>query len=147
MSNIRSIDGLPVIDAKRALQIVVQPGDISRSLRANGRKEPDSCAMAKAMRRQTHCKDVRIHLARTYVRQNDGNWQRYMTPGALRQEIIAFDRGGRFEPGAYLLKVAQPSKKATGKRQGSDKDKRKNKKRRHSPTVVKNVRTGPANYV
>lgn len=141
--SIKAIDDMPIFNARHALTIHVRPGDISRA----DKKHPDACAVARACRRELHCADVRVHLGRVYVRQNKGSWQRYLTPRSLRTEIIAFDRGGTFMPGEYVLSAPQPSKQKVGKRQGSNKphppSDRSHPKRR-PPTIVKDVRTGPA---
>lgn len=114
MSRVTQIRGLPVIDAKRSLAVQVKQSDITRSRV----QAPDRCAMARACYRELHCLEVRVHLSRTYIRTNDHCWVRYFTPGALRDEIIAFDRGGRFEPGAFILS-APPPHAVLGKRQRS----------------------------
>jgi len=138
---LHQIDGKPVIDAKRSITLNITPGDIAKA----DRKEPADCAVARACRRDLHAKEVRVHLGRVYVRMNEGNWQRFMTPKSLRSEIIAFDRGGTFEPGSFVLPAPQPSKRASGKRQGSvpKKPSRRNGKNRVRH-VVTDVRTGPA---
>lgn len=140
------IDGRPIIDARKSLTLHVTLNDIkSADLR-----EPGNCAVARACRRELKVAEARIHLGRVYIRQNKGNWQRYHTPRQLRTEIIAFDRGGSFEPGEYTLAAPPPSHQHNrGKRLGPPpryKQARYNPKRkpRTSPTVVKNVRGGPA---
>lgn len=138
----KAIDGKPVIDAKKPITLIVTEGDINRA----DRKEPADCAFARACRRALHVKEARVHLGRVYLRANDGNWTRYLTPRTLRSEIIAFDRGGAFEPGEFTLGAPQPSKR-TGKTQGSKRGRnrpRTAKVKRRSPHVVTNVRTGPA---
>lgn len=136
---IKGIDGKPVIDAKRPIKLHITPKDIS----GGDPKHPESCAAARALLREQHCKEVRIHLGRVYVRSNESNWQRYITPKNLRSEIIAFDRGGAFEPGEFVLAAPQPAKKL-GKRRGGSSPFRRSSKKRRAPTVVNNVRTGPA---
>lgn len=138
---VKAIDGKPVFDAKRPITLNITPNDIAKA----DRKEPADCAVARACRRDLHAKEVRVHLGRVYVRMNEGNWQRFMTPKSLRSEIIAFDRGGTFEPGTFVLPAPQPSKRASGKRQGSapKKPSRRNGKNRVRH-VVTDVRTGPA---
>lgn len=91
---IKAIDGLPVLDAKRAIKLTVSSADI----RKGDLKRPDDCAFARACRRELHVKEARVHLGRIYLRTNDTNWLRYQTPRALRSEIIAFDRGGVVSP-------------------------------------------------
>lgn len=143
MSRIMAIDGKPVMDAKRSLKLIITKNDCARA----SIKEPQDCAAARAIRRELHAKECRVHLGRVYVRTNESNWQRYVTPDALRSEIIAFDRGGAFSPGEYVLAPLPPSKR-TGKQYGADKKpakkKRGGKKRRRTPHFVRDVRTGPA---
>lgn len=142
MSKVLEIDGLPVIDAKRALKLTVTKLDINKA----DVKEPDSCAVARACRRELHAKKVRVHLSRVYIRTNDTNWTRYMTPLSMRDEIIAFDRGGRFVAQEFTLSPIAPSK-AMGKRAGG-KDKPRPRattgRKRIKPHVITDVRTGPA---
>lgn len=145
MGKITQIDGLPVIDAKRPIMLNITTLDIRKA----DPKQPDSCAIARACMRELHVKEARIHLGRIYLRTNDSNWTRYQTPSALRDEIIAFDRGGTFQPcGARLLPVA-PSQLTKNKRQGG-KDapdrqaKRKQAKKRRPYHHITDVRGGPA---
>jgi hypothetical protein len=141
---VKAIDGKPVLDAKKTVTLKITANDISKA----DRKEPADCAVARACRRELHAKEVRVHLGRVYIRQNEGNWLRYQTPRSLRSEIIAFDRGGNFQPGEHTLSPTPPSQR-TGKRQGS-KPKFKharnnpNRKPRKPPHVVTDVRNGPA---
>lgn len=110
---LKTIDGLPIFDAKHSLKLEISPNDIAKA----DPKQPADCAVARSIRRTTHCKEVRVHLGRIYVRSNASNWQRYLTPKPMRNEIIAFDRGGTFEPAKFTLLAPQPSKRL-GKRQG-----------------------------
>jgi hypothetical protein len=136
---IKGIEGLPVIDARKPLQLHITPGDINRA----DIKEPHNCAVARACKRELHVIEARIHLSRVYLKTNKGSWTRYFTPDALRAEIIAFDRGGSFEPGEFTLKVPIPSKKL-GKRRGSMTSTNSQRKRRREYHSTSNVRTGPA---
>lgn len=139
---IKSIDGLPIIDSKRPIKIIVTPADC----RNGDSKEPESCAFAKACRREMHVEEARVHLGRVYLKTKGGkNWTRYITPKDLRSEIIAFDRGGQFASGQYTLASVPPKKQIRG-RQGSVKvGKRKVATKKRKPAhVVQDVRTGPA---
>lgn len=139
---IKAIDGKPVVDAKRATTLKITANDIKSA----DTKEPDNCAVARACRRELHAKEVRVHLSRVYVRVNEGNWVRYLTPQPMRSEIIAFDRGGSFAPGEYQLGAITPTK-ALGKRRGGNKPPPKRNsgsKKRRKPHVVTDVRVGPA---
>ncbi len=138
---LKSIDGKPVFDGKKPLILHINKNDVEKA----DPKEPADCAVARACRRDLHAKEARVHLARVYVRMNEGNWVRYRTPKSLRTEIIAFDRGGTFAPGEYQLHPVPPSDIAlrTGKRKRAPSKNRTGKKRA-KPHVVTDVRTGPA---
>lgn len=144
MTKILSIDGLPVLDAYETLTIHVTAQDIARA----DIKHPEGCAVARACMRETHAIEARVHLGRVYIRTSKDHWNRYITPRSMRDEIIAFDRGGKFEPGEFTLQIPSPTIKL-GKHYGGKNKPRSSKLRklapkRRSPTIVKNVRTGPA---
>jgi len=145
------IDGKPILDSKKSLTLHITQSDINKS----DPKRPETCAAANCIRRELHAEEVKVHLSRVYIRMNKGSWQRYYTSAPLRNEIIAFDRGGNFAAGKYELLSIRPSHKS-GKRQGSkdvsklggirhagEKRRRKGPPRK-SPHVVKDVRMGPA---
>lgn len=137
---VTSIDGKPIINAKKGAKLTITKHDVSSA----DIKQPNNCAVARACHRVLHAKEVRVHLGRIYVRANEGNWVRYMTPKSLRTEIISFDRGGIFEPGNYTLSAPSPIKQK-GKHQGSNKPRNgKGKKIDKARHIVKNVRIGPA---
>lgn len=136
---IHAIDGLPVIDAKKPLKLTINKNDVAKT----DRKESADCAVARACRRETHAIEARVHLGRVYLKTSAGSWTRYLTPRPLRSEIIAFDRGGQFEPGEFMLGAPTPTK-TLGKRRGGTKKAKRTGKQRQKPTVVHNVRTGPA---
>ena len=145
MTLLKAIDGLPVLDAKRPLKLSITKGDIARA--ATSIKEPKGCAVARACMRELHVKEARVHLSRIYLRTNDSNWVRYLTPKELRSEIIAFDRGGSFQPCEVRLTPVPPSKQQRS-HQGSDepagaRSKRPNTKPR-AYHRIENVRAGPA---
>jgi hypothetical protein len=139
MSVVDTIEGLPVLNAKRPIMLHVTPQDIKTARKYS----PGNCAVAKACMREWKVKEARVHLSRIYVRCNEKNWVRYFTPRPMRSEIIAYDRGGEFLPSVYTVKPVSASKR-TGKRQGTDTDKnnksRELRKKRKPYTVVKGVR-------
>lgn len=137
-----SIDGKPIINAKKGAKLIITKHDIATA----DIKQPNNCAVAKACHRVLHAKEVRVHLSRIYVRANEGNWVRYLTPKSLRTEIVSFDRGGTFEPGAYELTAPPPWMKTRKRQGGPDKPgyKKGKGKKRAKHSVVKNVRIGPA---
>jgi hypothetical protein len=118
-----TIGGLRVINARRPIIVTVKPRDISR-----GRTEQAaSCAAAKAaMSSIPNCVEARIHRSRVYIKRRDRDvWERYQTGGALRDQLMIFDRGGRFQPGEYEL---LPPVKARARTRGT---KNRNRKRTH----------------
>ena len=107
------IDGLPVKDALKKLTIEITPTDC----KMGSKKQPTGCAAAIAIVRQVpSCTMARVHLGRTYVNLGK-KWLRFVTPQALRAEIIAFDRGGTFDPGEYtLVPLSKGERDKRGKR-------------------------------
>lgn len=93
------IAGLKVVDATRPLPVKITDADIKKG----NTKDPASCAAALACLRKPACTEARVHIGRTYLKQGN-KWVRYQTPRSLRSEIIAFDRGGSFAPGDFVLK-------------------------------------------
>jgi hypothetical protein len=91
-------NGLPIVDAKRPIRVLVRPIDVKRGAKL----EPQSCAFALALKRQTHCVEARVFRSVTYVTHKT-RIVRYKTPEAAARELIAFDRGGSFEPAEYTF--------------------------------------------
>lgn len=137
MSRHTHIDDLPVVDAKRPLRLTVSKNDCVRG----DPKDPSQCALARAAKRELHVLEARVHLSRIYLRTNQHNWVRYVTPSRVRQEIVAFDRGGTFEPLTFDLKPAAAGERLGTPRRGGKATGTKPKRSYH---VTKNVRTGPA---
>lgn len=126
------LDGLPVKDAKKSVVLHITAGDVKNAKV----KDPSHCAAALACKRDLGAKEAQIHKSRTYLKFN-GHWTRYLTPNSLQAEIVAFDRGGTFEPGEYRLTKMAPSRKfnkKTGPR------KKKGKLRGHYHRVA-NIRS------
>lgn len=89
------INGKKVVDAKAPAKIAITEHDT----KVGANKIPSQCAAAlAAMRDVKDCISARVHIGRVYI-ETPKRWVRYMTPEALRTEIIAFDRGGTFQPG------------------------------------------------
>lgn len=133
------LDGLPVYDAKEPVIFTVTKRDIQRG----GLQEPDSCAIAIACKRHEHSSDARIHIYHSYILHKD-HWLRYRTPICVAREIIAFDRGGTFEPGEYQLLPPLPSQRLENKvvKPGRKSSVRKAKKLGFMH-ITKNVRSRP----
>jgi hypothetical protein len=134
------IAGLPVVDAPKKRTITITESDVEKG----NTKDPAKCAAAQALLREKDCTEARVHIGRTYLKIGK-KWVRYHTPESLRGEIISFDRGAMFQPGEYTLTPMQPTKRATGKAQGSPTLKKKVTNPRAKPHVVYGVRSHGAN--
>lgn len=109
------INGKKVVDAKKPATIRITPKDVA----AGDNKNPSSCAAARAAKHSIEdCISARVHIGRVYIEQKD-RWVKYQTPQALRTEIIAFDKGGSFQPGEYTLKAIPPGETAAYKKEWS----------------------------
>lgn len=132
------IDGLPVVDAKAPINLVINASDIRKGKGG----EPDTCAAAVACMRQLDCRAAKVHMGRIYV-LNGKKWYRYETPQSIRSEIIAFDRRHSFKPGIYKLNPPRPSEVAVrGKQRGSktNQSARLKARKRIAPHFVEGVR-------
>lgn len=121
------INGKKVVDATRSAKIHINARDVIEG----DNKNPSSCAAARAAKRDIDdCLSARVHIGRVYIEQKS-KWVRYFTPKALRTEIVAFDRGGSFMPGDYVLNVPSPSNdRRQGRPSGSNNPERSNKSRK-----------------
>jgi hypothetical protein len=101
------INGKRVVDATRRAKIVITKRDTIKG----DNKNPSGCAAARAAKRTLpDCISARVHIGRIYIEQKK-QWLRYFTPRSLRTEIIAFDRGGTFQPGEYVLRTPSDSQR------------------------------------
>jgi len=141
------INGLPVVDASKPLRIEITPSDVEKG----NTKDPGGCAAARAIMRQEHCTQARVHLGRTYIKDDERKrWVRYRTPMAIRAEVISFDRGSEFAPGEYVIPPMQPSHRGDGKRRkiakpGTGHGRNNPRKTKSKPHVVSGVRQRGAN--
>lgn len=131
------IGGGKVVDGLKPIEIRITKDDV----RAGALKSASACAAARALCREGFT-EARVHAGRTYVKQKDGTWLRYQTTPALRSEIVAFDRGGKFEPGTYRLTPIQPSQSigARAKRKGYNYTKKSSsgpKRKNHVTTGIR----------
>ncbi len=138
------IEGLPVINLNKKIRFSITEQDC----KLGKSKAPDACAGALALRRIPHCVEARVHIGRVFLKMKGKNgklhWLRGKTPGGLRTEIAAFDRGGTFEPGDYDVNPLSKSERPTGKRRG-DVPKLKHGRKgfeRLRPRVLTKVRGG-----
>jgi hypothetical protein len=100
------IRGSSVEDATQDMMLKVTNSDIKGATK----KAPSKCAIARACKRQENVEAI-IHITRVYLRNGGKNWVRYILPKALRGEIIAFDRGGKFLPGEFVLMAPKNQEK------------------------------------
>lgn len=98
----RQLEGMKIVDGTHPIKLRIKACDITGSKKADA----ENCAAARALKREFGS-EVRVYLTRTYVKAGKV-WQRFITPQSISREIVAFDRGARFEPGEYLLNA--PSK-------------------------------------
>ena len=98
------INGTIVKDADEPVSFTVTKSDVTRG----ASKKATSCAAARALCREGHAQEARIHASRAYIKKG-GKWLRFGVTSAMRSEIIAFDRGGEFAPGTYTLTPVQPT--------------------------------------
>jgi hypothetical protein len=133
------INGTPVKDAKQKIVLTITPQDV----KSGAKKNSNSCAAANALCRQEGCEAAKVHMSRAYIKKGK-TWYRFAVPLALKNEVLAFDRGGAFEPGEYILAPVQPSVRigatrnhGTDKRVGNHHSKNKRKRPYH---VVSGVR-------
>ncbi len=120
------IDGLPVVDATKPITLHIGQHDIPRSKDKN----PAKCVAAQACMRDLGAEAARIHLSRVFIKMpGKKQWVRYATPSSLRSEIIAFDRGGRFIVGEFVLRAIKPSHR-------KDAYRKRDKRKRHDQGKV-----------
>lgn len=111
------ISGRDVVDATEPIQVTINKRDITLGKKKNAH----GCAAAIALCREHHADEAVVHFSRAYVRRGN-TWYRYRVPQMLRSEVVAFDRGGEFQPGDYLLKAIEPAHKLNSrKRRNSSK--------------------------
>lgn len=129
------IEGLPVRDLTKPLKLVISEDDCRRG----NRKDQSSCAAALAACKLPKVTEARIHIGRIFLNVANKYWLRGKTPGALRTEIVSFDRGGKFEPGEYTIRPLAPSDRPNGQRQGSYPVKKRKGPKRHLK-ILKSIR-------
>jgi len=113
------INGKKVVDATRKARIHITKQDVT----TGNTKNPSGCAAALAAKRDIpECVSARVHIGRVYI-ETPKRWIRFQTPEALRTEIIAFDKGGSFQPGEYYLDAVSPSNRRTGSETNRNKKK------------------------
>lgn len=135
------IDGLEVRNLEKSIALHISPADC----KVGKSQKPNACAAALALARQVPgCTEARVHINRVFLKINNKYWLRGKAPAALRSEIVAFDRGGRFEPGEYHVNPISPSEKLERTVRLARQKKRKSPKPYKRPHILLGVR-GSAN--
>jgi hypothetical protein len=131
-----------VRDAKKGLVLEVTKADCA----SKQVKSHKACAAAVACQRQEHADGVVISRAIAYI-VKDKIATRYCVPNSLTREVVAFDRGAKFEPGIYALSTP-PDDIAIGREKPSTAPTKNPKKRgeqvRHVTTNIRTVLGGRA---
>jgi hypothetical protein len=84
-----------------------------------------NCAAVVGLKRHPDVMDAEIGRSRSYIKFimyqgiYPGQWVRYKTPWALKEEFIAGDRGGKMYPQDFTFYPLAESELPTGRRQGS----------------------------
>ena len=128
------IGGRNVVDSTRTIQIEITAQDTQLA----SRQDHGNCAVARACMKQEGT-DALVHISRVFLKMKNKNiWVRYIVKNDLRTEIVAFDRGGKFEPGIFKLYRIQPAQKlgTPCAKSGSSKSVSK----RRAPTTLHGVR-------
>lgn len=87
-------DVTEVVDSKESITISVTQRDATGATK----KDPNSCAMAKAVCRQEHLDGAIIGLTKSYLIKGK-KAVRYSTPVTVAREITSFDRHHDFREG------------------------------------------------
>lgn len=143
------INGKPVINGQRPFNLTITVRDIKKGKS----KVPGGCAAAVALVREN--KDItqaRVHVGRIFI-EGPTAWVRYMTPRTLRDEIVAFDRGGSFAPGTHkVMPLTKTQQKYIDDKEWRDLDRarrveasKKDRVKRTTRHIVSGVRPRGAN--
>lgn len=101
----RTIGGKPVVNGKEKFMLDI----IKQDIKKGKGKDPRGCAAAVALLRSDKgLLSVRVHVGRLFL-ETPTQWIRYKTPRTLRDEIVAFDRGGEFLVGEHEVIPLTPA--------------------------------------
>ncbi len=89
-----------VADGARPVSVEITASDCEKS----DRKNPESCAMARACKRKLGCDGILVWASIAWIVKGDLA-VKYMVPASLSREIAIFDRGAEFMPGTYHLRA------------------------------------------
>lgn len=93
-----------VVDADEPIDVKVCVDD----LKGANKKDPTTCAMARAMVREHKIDAAVIGMASSYIIKGDLAI-RFETPESVQREIVSFDRHHDFMPGKYHLRPKSPT--------------------------------------
>lgn len=99
-----------VNDSDESIHIIVTAADDRKATKM----DHTGCAMAVALKREMKVDGVIMSISTAYLVKGT-TATRYYVPRRTQREIVAFDRGGHFEPGTYYL--TNPTRKL-GEHQG-----------------------------
>lgn len=133
----RTFGNLPVRDAKHDLRVFITDIDVKTAKR----KDPAHCVFANACGRMFQATKVLFLRAMAYVDLPDENGvshvERFTLPVAMRDFIVAFDKGEKVIPrGGFTLRAPSASKTLDAKlavRRASKQRQPKHKRGKHAP--------------
>ena len=130
-----TINGRQCIDATKSITLNITNNDCTLA----SRKDHANCVISRACMKSTGS-DALVYVSRVYIKQDYQDvWVRYIVRNSLRTQVVAFDQGGDFSPGTYVLD-APPLTKKLGSRGGGVPSKAGNKPRT-MPVKLEGVRT------
>lgn len=91
------------VDSVENITVVVS----RRDCKEGTKKDPNQCAMARAMKREYKADGAIIGLSYSYLIKGN-TATRFKTPDSVQREIISFDRHQDFYPGTYELNKVPP---------------------------------------
>lgn len=86
------------VDSDRHVDVVVE----KRDAREGTKRDPNECAMARAIKREYQADGAIIGMSYSYIIKKN-KAIRFKAPASVRTEIVSFDRGHDFEAGEYSL--------------------------------------------
>jgi hypothetical protein len=133
---------IEVEDADEPIVLHITKRDTS----AGKKFAPAECAAALSCRREPGVLAALVYRTRTVLLKKKGRglvWKRYKTPESVRNELIAFDRGGEFMPGDYIVRPLGKNQQLGNIKQSNalrGDRKPKSPRGKRSPHVVQGVR-------
>ena len=124
-----------VVDATEPVTIEVTKQDE----RAAARKDHAVCALAVACKRSEHMDGVIVSIGRAYLIKGKRATRYFMSQSAAR-EVVSFDRGSAFAPGAYTL-IAPHKGNRLGDRQRPKRGPQKAASKRRKYHFTEGIRT------